>query len=455
MAQRHPGPRAQAAQLLAAFWQRKPSLTGLLASSLTGVADPRDKALIQALCYGVIRWHNRLEGIASTLVDKPLKQRDCDIHFLFLIGFYQVLYMRIPDHAVVSATVAAAAELDKPWARGLVNAVLRRFLREKDTLIANVDRDPVARYSYPIWLVDRMQTQRPDHWQSILDEGNRHPPMSLRVNRSVMSRDDYLNVLEAHGMTAHVSPHAVDAVILDQPVNVDALPGFREGHVSVQDVAAQLAADLLDLQPGQRVLDACAAPGGKTCHILESEWAFAAVLALDNDADRLNDVRGNLDRLGLSAELIQADAGDPDAWWDGQLFDRILLDAPCSATGVIRRHPDIKYLRSETDVAALVEQQRDILIALWRTLRPGGILVYATCSILNEENEAQLSRFVCGRKDVEVLPMEKGWGIAEGIGRQGLPGQDEMDGFYFARLCKLGPELSRNSTAPERAGLGA
>jgi len=449
MAQRHPGPRAQAAQLLAVFWQRKPSLTGLLASGLTGVADPRDKALIQALCYGVIRWHDRLEGIASALVGKPLKQRDRDIHYLFLIGFYQIVYMRIPDHAVVSATVAATKELDKPWARGLVNAVLRRFLRERDALLAKVDEEPVARYAHPAWLIERLRTQRPDQWQAILDEGNRHPPMSLRVNRLVMSRDEYIERLDERDMRAAISPYAPDAVILDQAVNVDSLPGFRDGWVSVQDVAAQLAAGLLDLAPGQRVLDVCAAPGGKTCHILESEPALAAVFALDNDASRLTDVRDNLDRLGLNAEWVQADAGDPDAWWDGNPFDRILLDAPCSATGVIRRHPDIKYLRSEADVVALAVLQRDILNAIWRTLRPGGILVYATCSILREENEAQLSDFVQGREDVTVLSMDGGWGEAEGIGRQVLPGQDAMDGFYYARLCKLGRELSGNSTAPD------
>ncbi|MBI1194501.1 MAG: 16S rRNA (cytosine(967)-C(5))-methyltransferase RsmB [Gammaproteobacteria bacterium] len=438
MGRRHPGPRAQAAQLLATFWQRKPSLTGLLATGLSGDDDPRDKALTQALCYGVIRWHDRLEAIAKALVDKPLKQRDRDIHYLFLLGFYQILYMRIPDHAVVSATVAATAELDKSWARGLVNAVLRRFLRERDALLAKVDQDPIARYAHPAWLIERLQRQRPDQWPAILDEGNRHPPMSLRVNRTVISRDEYLKLLDDHGMKAGTSPHAPDAVILEQAVNVELLPGFRDGWVSVQDVAAQLAAGALDLKPGQRVLDACAAPGGKTCHILESEPGLDSVLALDSDADRLADVRDNLDRLKLNANLLQADAGDPDGWWDGRSFDRILLDAPCSATGVIRRHPDIKYLRSEADVSALVAQQGRILEALWRTLKPGGILVYVTCSILREENEDRLTHFVHGRDDVKVRPMCGTWGNNEGIGRQILPGQDAMDGFYYARLCKLG-----------------
>lgn len=438
MGRRHPGPRAQAAQLLAAFWRRKPSLTGLLATGLSGDDDPRDKALVQALCYGVIRWHDRLEAVAKALIDKPLKSRDQDVHNLFLIGIYQILYMRIPDHAVVSATVAATAELDKAWARGLVNAVLRRFLRERDTLLADADRDPVTRYAHPAWLIERLQRQRPDRWQSVLEEGNRHPPMSLRVNRRIMSRDGYMKQLEASGMKAETSPHAPDGIVLAQAVNVEQLPGFRDGWVSVQDVAAQLAAGALDLKPGQRVLDACAAPGGKTCHILESEPGLASVLALDSDGERLADVRDNLDRLKLSADLLQADAGDPDAWWDGRPFDRILLDAPCSATGVIRRHPDIKYLRSEADITALVAQQGRILEALWGTLKPGGILVYVTCSILSEENEDRLADFVRERDDVKVLPMDGSWGSDEGAGRQILPGQDAMDGFYYARLCKLG-----------------
>ena len=437
MGRRHPGPRALAAQLLATLWQRKPSLTGLLSAGLGAIDDPRDKGLTQALCYGVIRWHDRLEAIAAALVDKPLKQRDRDVHYLFLIGFYQILYMRIPDHAVVSATVAATKELDKPWARGLVNAVLRRFLRERDELLRKVDQDPVAQYAHPFWLIERLQQQRPGRWQSILEEGNRHPPMSLRVNRTVMSRDAYIKLLDERDMKSKVSPYAPEAVILDEAVNVDILPGFRDGWVSVQDVAAQLAVGLLDLRPGLRVLDACAAPGGKTCHILESEQDLDSVLALDSDDGRLADVQDNLDRLNLHAELLKADAGAVDAWWDGRQFDRILLDAPCSATGVIRRHPDIKYLRSEADIAVLVEQQRRILSELWRTLKPGGILVYATCSILREENEGLLADFVRRRDDVKVLPMGEHWGNEEGIGRQVLPGQDDMDGFYYARLCKL------------------
>ena len=426
-------PRAIAVSILTRVIQDGQSLSSLLPHGFRTL-PPERRALAQELCYGTLRWAPRLQAILRSLLDKPLKSKDSDIQSLLLLGLYQLAYMDIPAHAAVSETVAVTAILNKGWAKGLVNAVLRRYQRESQTLEAALAHDPSAASAHPTWLLEMLQQAWPDQWQAIVTANNQRPPLSLRVNRSRCSRDEYQQALQAEGIAAVTSPHAPDALTLEKPVNVEQLPGFAQGQVSVQDSAAQLAAVLVSPQPGMRVLDACAAPGGKTGHLLEI-CSDIELIALDVEKKRLQRVEENLQRLGLHADLIAADASQSD-WWDGNPFDRILLDAPCSASGVIRRHPDIKLLRQPDDIPRLVALQAAILEALWRMLKPGGILVYATCSVLPQENAGQLANFLANHDDAKERPIESGWGRAVGVGRQILPDQDGMDGFYYACIEK-------------------
>ncbi len=394
-----------------------------------------ERALTQELSYGVLRYYPRLAYLATRLLNKPLKRKDLDVQQLILIGLYQLIYLKVPAHAAVAETVAATRLLGKDWAAGLVNALLRGFQRGAAQLLAMADADPVARYAHPHWWLTQLQDDWPAHWQDILDANNQRPPMTLRVNVRRGSRDDYAALLQATGSFAHPTPLAPQALTLEKPVDVAQLPGFGDGVVSVQDTAAQLAAPLLDLAPGQRVLDACSAPGGKTAHLLESE-PLLKVQALDSDAHRLTRVADTLDRLQLAAELCHGDAANPQDWWDGKPFDRILLDAPCSGSGVIRRHPDIKLLRTAQDIVTLAQQQRRLLDALWPLLAQGGILLYATCSVLMAENQHNLARFLVTHADAREQPIETDWGHAQTPGRQLLPGEHGSDGFYYARLLK-------------------
>ena len=396
----------------------------------------KDRALLQEICYGVLRWYWRLDAIAARLLRKPFKAKDTDVSCLILIGLYQMEYLRVPDHAAVSETVAATKALKKLWARGLVNAVLRNFQRDKQTILAELDKDVQSQYSHPQWLIEQLQQAYPDDWPSMLEANNQRPPMYLRVNARQCDRATYLESLRQAGHQAGELGWCNEGLLLESAAEVERLPGFAEGQFSVQDAAAQLAAGLLDVQPGERVLDACAAPGGKTAHVLELQPDLAELVALDHDAQRLERVEQNLERLGLSATVVCADASQTDGWWDGQLFDRIMLDAPCSATGVIRRHPDIKLLRRESDIKQLVELQAHILNGLWPLLKPGGMLLYVTCSVLPQENIEQLQHFCAGHVDAEHLPITAGWGIEQTIGRQILPGREGMDGFYYACLRK-------------------
>lgn len=390
---------------------------------------PRDKSFLQALCYGTCRWYHKLHLIAESLLEKPLKTKDQDIYCLLLVGLYQLSDMRVPAHAAISETVAAASVLKKIWAKGLVNAVLRNYQRQSD-IVVNESQD-IFKYSHPSWLIKKIQHDWPENWETILNENNQHPPFSLRVNQKHISREDYLKKLT----DARVIPETTAGIILENAIDVAQLPGFSAGDISVQDGAAQLAAELLSLQSGQRILDACAAPGGKTAHILESENNLT-VIALDHDNHRLNTIKENLNRLKLSATCITADAGDTKQWWDGVLFDRILLDAPCSASGVIRRHPDIKILRREIDIVKLSDEQARILDALWPLLKKDGILVYATCSIFPEENNRVVKNFLATHTDAIEEKISAPWGIACDIGRQILPGMHGFDGFYYTRLRK-------------------
>lgn len=426
--------RAVAALALSQVLGEGRSLSSALPAQLAQTPLTRDAGLVQELCFGTARYHPRLQALLACLIDRPLKRKDSEVQALLLLGLYQLLYMRIPAHAAVAETVSAARQLGKEWASGLINGVLRNFQRNSASLLADVDADDASALAHPAWLLAMVRKAWPEQWREILIANNARPPMTLRVNARRVTRDDYQARLAAAGMDAIAVAGVASAITLAAPRDVHELPGFADGDVSVQDAAAQLAAFLLDLAPGQRVLDACAAPGGKTCHILEHEAALAELVALDSDARRLVRVQENLDRLGLQASLVCADAGDVAAWWDGVGFDRILLDAPCSATGVIRRHPDIKLLRRADDISLLVAEQQRLLKALWPLLKPGGRLVYATCSILPRENARQIAGFLQRQPDARELPMALDWGLACSHGRQQLPGEQGMDGFYYAVL---------------------
>jgi 16S rRNA (cytosine967-C5)-methyltransferase len=394
--------------------------------------ESRDAALVRALASGALRWHHRLRWQARRLLRRPLAGRDAELAALISVGLLQLQSLRTPDHAAVSATVAAAGLLGAGRAkRGLVNAVLRRYQRERDSLEAAIEDVPEALYSHPRWLIERLRSEWPADWRKVLEANNEGPPMWLRVNLRRMSRADYVESLRVAGIAARPSAVAPAAVLLEEPRSTRRLPGYAEGLVSVQDAAAQLAAGFLALAPGQRVLDACAAPGGKTAHILESNVDLRALWALDRDVRRLETTRALLDRLGLRATLRHADAARPEQWWDGRAFDRILLDAPCTGCGVIRRHPDIKLLRRAADVARAASEQARLLKALWPLLAPGGRLLYATCSVLREENHDQTRRFLSSTADARL------GGPAPAGDYQRLPGEANADGFYYACLDKL------------------
>ena len=365
-----------------------------------------------------------------------MKAADLDVKLLLLLGVYQLSAMRVPPHAAVQQTVEACRGLGKEWAAGLVNAVLRRFQREAGELETAVASDPVARYAHPAWFIEELQRDWPEHWQGMLEAGNQRPPLTLRINRQRVSREGYLAQLAAAGIGAKACVHSAAGVMLDTPMDVSGLPGFAEGLCSVQDEGAQLAAELLDAHAGMRVLDACAAPGGKTCHVLEREPELGLMLAVELEARRAARIRENFKRLGLAAELRVADAGQPAQWWDGMAFERILLDAPCSASGVVRRHPDVKARRTPAEVAAAVALQARLLAALWPLLAPRGKLLYVTCSVFQRENARQLEAFLAEHGDAEPLQPDAAWGVAAGPGRQVLTGEGGMDGFYYACLHK-------------------
>tara|TARA_B100000989_G_scaffold297619_1_gene284001 strand:+ start:137698 stop:139002 length:1305 start_codon:yes stop_codon:yes gene_type:complete len=400
------------------------------------VTDHEDKGFIQALCYGVMRDYFRLDFYLQQLLQKPLKAKDTDIKAVLLIGLYQLFYMRVADHAAVHETVALTKTLKKDWARGLVNGVLRNAVRQREALQNACETKDVPCYSHPQWLIDKLQQTYPEAWQAILTANNQHPPMTLRVNLSKISRDNYLQQLTEQNVEAQAHSSVASAIVLAKPMDVNELPGFNEGLVSVQDAAAQWAAALLQCQAGQRVLDACAAPGGKTGHILESENNLQALIALDCEPARLQRVEDNLKRLQLSATLCTADAREPDTWWDGEMFDRILLDAPCSATGVIRRHPDIKILRQPDNIAAIVALQKALLQQLWPLLKPGGSLLYATCSVLPAENQQVIEWFLQHEATASLQPLTIPDAIDTGFGLQLLPGQQAMDGFFYCGLSR-------------------
>ncbi|MDH4655836.1 MULTISPECIES: 16S rRNA (cytosine(967)-C(5))-methyltransferase RsmB [unclassified Pseudomonas] len=429
-------PRLAAARALAAVLSGKASLGGSLPPQLDKV-DPRDRALAQDLAFGAARWQPRLAALAERLLQKPFKSADKDVEALLLVGLYQLFYTRIPAHAAIGETVGCSDKLKKPWAKGLLNAVLRNAQRQGETILAELERDPAARTAHPRWLQKALKAAWPEHWEAVCAANNAHPPLILRVNRRHGSRDDYLTELQQAGIAAEPCTFSRDGIRLVEACDVKTLPGFVEGRVSVQDEAAQLAADLLELAPGQRVLDACCAPGGKTCHVLEAEPGLSEVVAVDLEESRLVRVRENLARLGLAARLIAADGRNTADWWDGKPFQRILLDAPCSATGVIRRHPDIKLTRKEEDIAALAQLQGELLDALWPTLEVGGVLLYATCSTLPRENSDNIAAFLARTPGARELDIPGPFGLKQPHGRQLLTQEDGHDGFYYAKLIKI------------------
>ena len=429
--------RALAAKVLNQVVEQGQSLSQALPVAQKEL-NPKDKALLQMLCYGVLRTLPRLDFFCRTLMQKPLKGKQRAMHFLILVGFYQLLYTRIPSHAAVGETVNGVKALKAPGLKGMVNGVLRSFLREQEVLIEKADQQDTLKYCHPGWLVKRLQnTYGVEKAATIMTDNNQQAPMWLRVNSLHHTREEYTSLLNAAELT---TANAIDAensnaLRLEKATDVYKLPGFTEGWVSVQDGAAQLAAHYLDAQPNDLILDACAAPGGKTVHTLELQPQIKQMVAVDADDKRLIRVQENLERLKLQATVIHGDASKPDDWWQGEQFDRILCDAPCSATGVIRRHPDIRWLRRDSDIAELVSLQKSILNALWDKLKPGGILLYATCSILPDENELQVKSFLETRSDATLIPLSEQYN-SDTQGRQLLPNEDAMDGFYYAKLQK-------------------
>ena len=426
--------RANAAQVLFQVVDQGFSLSAVLPAAQQQVA-PRDRALLQELCFGSLRWLSRLEAIAGQLMSRPLTGKQRPLHFLLLVGLYQLLYTRIPAHAALSETVNACRPLKGDSFRGLLNGVLRNVQRNQEALLQQADQQESSRFAHPGWLLDKIKKAYPQAHTRVLEQNNERPPMWLRVNLARQSRAEYLQRLEEGGIAVRQLDEAGAGICLQQPCDVEQLPGFADGDCSVQDAAAQRAAWLLAPEAGEWILDACAAPGGKTAHLLELQPGLAGVVAVDADAQRLQRVHENLQRLTLQAQIIHGDASTPDQWWSGPAFDRILLDAPCSATGVIRRHPDIKWLRRPADIAELVALQAKILEALWCKLKPGGTLLYATCSILPEENSRQIQTFLASHADASLVPLHPD-DTPQNPGQQLLPGDGNIDGFYYAKLIK-------------------
>jgi 16S rRNA (cytosine967-C5)-methyltransferase len=428
--------RARAARVLAAVLGEGRSLKAMLGQALPAVSDPRDRALLEAICFGALRHRRRYDFALSQWLAKPLAARDFPVHCLLLAGLAQLDALGLPAHAAVGATAEATRDLGRPPLVGLVNALLRRASREP----LPASKDLAISSSHPDWLVAALYRDWPDDVAAMLEANNRPAPMWLRVNPGQLGIDRLLRSLREDGLSASAVDALPDAARVDDPIAVERLPFWHTGALSVQDGAAQLAVQALAPGPDERVLDACAAPGGKTAQIAERLFGGAGeLLALDIESRRLARVTETLQRQGLDGERVQvkvADAAAVEGWWDGRPFDAILLDAPCSATGIIRSQPDIKWHRRADDIPALVAQQARLLEALWPLLRPGGRLLYATCSVLRDENERQVESFLAAHPEAAALPLDARFGRASGAGRQRLPGEDGMDGFFYALLRK-------------------
>lgn len=421
--------RSMAAQAIEKVVEQGQSLSNILPPLQQKVSD-KDKALLQELCFGVLRTLSQQEWLINKLMSRPMTGKQRTIHYLIMVGFYQLLHTRIPPHAALAETVEGAVAIKRPQLKGLINGVLRQFQRQQEELVAEFSQSD-QRFLHPDWLLKRLKKAYPQQWEAIVEANNQRPPMWLRVNRIHHTRDEWLALLEQAEMNGFTHDVYPDAVRLASPAPVHVLPGFEQGWITVQDASAQGCITYLAPQNGERILDLCAAPGGKTTHILETA-PQASVLAVDVDEQRLSRVYDNLKRLGLKAQVKQGDGRTPAEWCGDEQFDRILLDAPCSATGVIRRHPDIKWLRRDRDINELAQLQSEILDAVWPHLKSGGTLVYATCSVLPEENAQQIAGFLKRTPDA-TLHMT---GTVDNPGIQNLPGAEEGDGFFYAKLIK-------------------
>lgn len=425
-------PRLAALQALSEVLDSNKSLAD--SEALSRLHDSRDNALARHLAYAVLRWKTALEWLAAELLSKPIKQRERDVQRLLLLGLQQLWQDHTASHAAINETAECARLLGKPWAVGLVNACLRRFQRERESLLEKLAQTR-QRFAHPYWMLEEVQQDWPEQWQAVIEANNLQAPLWLRINRQradeAVLRQDLVNA----GFAVNDHPYARDAISISPAAAVGKIPGFEKGWLSVQDPAAQLARDLLAPLGGERILDACAAPGGKTAHLLET-CPGIKLTVLDRQEKRVEQICQTLERLGLTAEVQLADATDTASWWKGEKFDKILLDAPCSASGVIRRHPEIKWLRSSDQVDTAAQIQSELLAALWPLLENGGILVYATCSIFKRENSQQIQQFLEQHTDAVAEPPAVEWGALESCGRQIMPGEAQMDGFFYAVLRK-------------------
>ncbi|RBO86234.1 16S rRNA (cytosine(967)-C(5))-methyltransferase RsmB [Marinomonas aquiplantarum] len=453
-------PRQVAIQVLTNVLLQQGSLSTQL-NRLQGQLGTDQQALLKEFCFGVCRQYPKLNSIALSLLAHPFEEKDTDLYAILLLGLYQLSYMKTPDHAAVNESVEACRELNKDWATKLINAVLRRYQREEIEIIDNLKQMPSIEFNHPKWLVKRYKKHWSDNFEPIIEASNAHPPMCIRVNLDRVSRETYQSTLSELGIETTIGRLSKASLYLTKAVSVNQLPGFEDGLCSVQDESAQLAGEILKPTMGERLLDACAAPGGKTGHLLEcmslsqsettnsqmadqkSSHQFPSLTAIELEDWRLEKIESNLERLGYSAELLCADAAEVTTWWDNQAYDKILLDVPCSATGVIRRNPDIKLNRKPTDIEELTHIQKNILNEVWATLKPNGYLLYATCSLMPEENEQQIAAFLSEHADAKEVALDHlnadlalNWGRDVSHGKQLFPTLNGNDGFYYCLLQK-------------------
>ena len=429
-------PRSLAALVCDAVIHEGRSLGEAIEQVLEGKnISPQDRGFIQTLSFGVVRWYWQLEEQLSPLLNKPIKKKERLIKYVLLLGIFQIQHLQTPAHAAVSDTVKCCQQLGKQWAKNLVNACLRNFLRQLDNETQTY-LEPTKHFSHPQWMIEKIQTAWPEHIEDILFANNHAAPLCLRVNPKNCTRDDYLKHLQNAEIHATKDPYSSIGVRLEKSLPVQMLPKFDQGWASVQDTASQLITQFLHVSENQRVLDACAAPGGKTSLLMENSPNNILMHAVDISGERNNRLKNTLARLQLNAQIISGDASKPEKWWDQKPYQRILVDAPCSGLGVIRRHPDIKHLRKADDLIELRKSQIAILDACWQLLDNEGILLYTTCSILPEENEEQIDAFLQRTDNAKILPIEHPMALALTYGKQSLPGISDMDGFYYCLIYK-------------------
>ncbi len=438
-------PRAIAARIIKSVIIDKKEFTSLNHPLIQPLSDLQSRSLTRYLCFQVLRFYPKLECLANHFINKKLKSKDQDIWALILIGLFELQDKPEQAYMIVNETVKGATMLKKEWAKNLINAILRAYIRQQAALPNTITSTIEYQTAHPQWLGEKIQTAWPQDWEAIIAANNQQAPLCLRVNQTLYSRDEYAKILDSHNIHYQFIPHTAMGVCLESAMDVYLLPGFEQGSVCVQDGAGQLAVELLELAPGLKILDACAAPGSKTGHILETQPS-TELLAIDLSAPRVQQLKQTLERIGVNQDKVHikiANSSEPATWYEPSqgLFDRILLDAPCSALGVIRRHPDIKLLRTPEQIKLVCQEQKKLLHALWPLLKPGGILLYATCSILPQENEKQIEEFyqhiLSTENNMHIIPIEAPFGIALQYGKQILPGQSNMDGFYYAKLRKV------------------